>query len=237
MKNSLLLLWFFNRKRMINLEVYGNIPVNHAVLSEHLRDYSSLNDKIASMEKCGDIIRLKKGLYVVSPKISRKMLSSKLIANHLYGPSYVSFETALAFYGLIPEKVYAVRSAIFKRAKQFENAVGRFEYITVPQDYYSIGISHQTIENEYTCLLATPGKALCDTILATPNLRLQSAKAMQVYLEEDLRIDFSVLQSVDMEIIRQCAEVGRKKGELKILFDFFYNIDFGRQNIDRNRNI
>ncbi|MDR2058479.1 MAG: hypothetical protein LBP83_09430 [Dysgonamonadaceae bacterium] len=208
---------------MIDLEQYGNIPVNHAVLSEQLRDYRSPNDKIAAMERCGDIIRLKKGLYVVSPKISRKPLSTELIANHLYGPSYVSFETALAFYGLIPEKVYAVRSATFKRAKQYENTVGRFEYVTVPQKYYSIGINQQTVENEYTYLIAKPETALCDTILATPNLRLQSVKAMQVYLEEDLRIDFSGLQRVDCEIIRQCTEAGKKKEELGLLLNFLKN--------------
>jgi hypothetical protein len=202
---------------MVELEPYGNIPVNHAVLLEKLSDYRSPNDKIAAMEKRGDIIRLKKGLYVVPPKISRKPLSRELIANHLYGPSYVSFETALAFYGLIPEKVFVMRSTTFKRAKQFENAVGRFEYITVPQDYHSIGIKQQIVENEYTYLIASPEKALCDLILATPNLRLQSVKAMQVYLEEDLRVDFSVLQSVDTEIIRLCAEAGRKKGELGLL--------------------
>jgi predicted transcriptional regulator of viral defense system len=208
---------------MIDLEQYGNIPVNHAVLLEKLSDYRSPNDKIAAMGKRGDIIRLKKGLYVVSPKISRKPLSRELIANHLYGPSYVSLETALAFYGLIPEKVFAVRSATFKRAKRFENTVGRFEYITVPQDYYSIGIRQQIVENEYTYLIASPEKALCDLILVTPNLRLQSVKAMREYLEEDLRVDFSVLQSIDTEIIRLCAEVGRKKEELEQLLKLLSN--------------
>ncbi|MDR1345441.1 MAG: hypothetical protein LBK03_01890 [Bacteroidales bacterium] len=77
---------------MLELEQYKNIPMQHAVLWEKLRDYRSPNDKIATMEKRGDIIRLKKGLYVVSDKISRKPLSRELIANHLYGPSYVSFE-------------------------------------------------------------------------------------------------------------------------------------------------
>ncbi|MDR0699658.1 MAG: hypothetical protein LBG28_10650 [Tannerella sp.] len=205
------------------MEQYGNIPVNHAVLLEKLSDYRSPNDKIAAMGKRGDIIRLKKGLYVVSPKISRKPLSRELIANHLYGPSYVSLETALAFYGLIPEKVFAVRSATFKRAKRFENTVGRFEYITVPQDYYSIGIRQQIVENEYTYLIASPEKALCDLILVTPNLRLQSVKAMREYLEEDLRVDFSVLQSIDTEIIRLCAEVGRKKEELEQLLKLLSN--------------
>jgi hypothetical protein len=45
-------------------------------------------------------------------------------------------------------------------------------------------------------------------------------KAMSEYLEEDLRIDFSVLESVDAEIIRLCAEAGRKKEALKILMEF-----------------
>jgi predicted transcriptional regulator of viral defense system len=202
------------------LEKFGNIPIDTAVLCGIMNDYKFQRNKIASMEKRGDIVRLKKGLYVVSDKISRKALSRELIANHLCGPSYVSFETALAFYGLIPEKVFAVRSATFKRAKRFENAVGNFEYITVPPAYYPIGISQQTVDDEYTYMIATPEKALCDLILATPNLRLQSGKAMQAYLEEDMRIDFSAVEYWNIEIVRQCAEEGRKKGELTLLSEF-----------------
>jgi hypothetical protein len=43
---------------------------------------------------------------------------------------------------------------------------------------------------------------------------------MQAYLEDDLRIDFSAAQKIDTEIIRQCIEVGKKKGELKMLLKF-----------------
>lgn len=204
---------------MIELEKFYNIPLESAVLQNLMGKYKFPRNKVASLEKRGAIIRLKKGLYVVSTKISRKHLSRELIANHLYGPSYISFETALAFYGLIPERVFAVRSATFKRAKQFENETGFFEYITVPKNYYAIGITQQVVDNEYTYLLATPEKALCDLILATRNLRLQSVKAMQVFLEEDLRIDFSVLQHYDMEIIRQCMEAGRKREELGMLLN------------------
>jgi predicted transcriptional regulator of viral defense system len=92
---------------MNELEQFGNIPVDSTVLYGLIDRYKFKRNKVASMEKRGDIVRLKKGLYVVSDKISRKPLSRELIANHLYGPSYVSFETALAFYGLIPEKVFA----------------------------------------------------------------------------------------------------------------------------------
>lgn len=58
-----------------------------------------------NLEAAGKIIRLKKGLYVVDPKVSRIALSTEIIANHLYAPSYVSMQTALRYYGLIPEAV------------------------------------------------------------------------------------------------------------------------------------
>ena len=213
---------------MVALEHFRNIPFESSVLQNLLSNYKFPRNKVSALEKRGQIIRLKKGLYVVSDKISRNTLSRELIANHLYGPSYISFETALAFYGLIPEKVFAMRSATFKRAIRFENVVGNFEYITVQKKYYSIGISQQTVDNEYTYMLATPEKALCDLILATPNLRLQSVKAMQIYLEEDLRIDFDVLKSIDNEIIRQCIETGRKKRELMQLLLFLNDFTKGK---------
>jgi predicted transcriptional regulator of viral defense system len=199
---------------MIDLERYGNIPINHSALTEMLHDYQSPNDKISAMEKRGDIVRLKKGLYVVSDKISRKQISRELIANHLYGVSYISLETTLSHYGLIPEKVFAIRSITTKRAKQFENAFGCFEYVSMPTDYFSIGIRQQIVDNEYAYLIATLEKALCDLIIATPNLRIQSVKAMQTHLEDDLRIDFSAVENIDLDIIRQCIEFGRKKTEL-----------------------
>jgi hypothetical protein len=129
----------------------------------------------------------------------------------------------LSYYGLIPEKVFAIRSITTKRAKQFENAFGRFEYISMPADYFSIGIRQQIVDNEYAYLIATPEKALCDLILATPNLRLQSVKAMQSYLEDDLRIDFSAVQNIDLDIIRRCVEVGRKSEYLTRLLIFLEN--------------
>jgi hypothetical protein len=121
---------------------------------------------------------------------------------------------------LIPEKVFAIRSITTKRAKQFENAFGHFEYISVPTDYFSIGIRQQIVDNEYAYLIATPEKALCDLIIATPNLRIQSVKAMQTYLEDDLRIDFSAFQNIDLSIIKQCIVKGKKKGELRHLLKF-----------------
>ncbi|MDR2147080.1 MAG: hypothetical protein LBE91_11535, partial [Tannerella sp.] len=163
--------------------------------------------------------RIKNGLYIIPDKNNPYTISKELIANHLYGTSYISLETALSHYGMIPERVYTTRSMTTKRAKIFSTPLGNFEYKTVSADYFNIGIRQEIIENQYAFLIATPAKALCDMIVSTPNLRLQSIKAMQKYLTEDLRIDFEVLKTLDKNIVNQCIKVGKKKGELKLLLE------------------
>jgi predicted transcriptional regulator of viral defense system len=202
---------------MDNLEQIGIIPIDYAILRSLYSDYKSPRNKIANLEHEGKIIRLKRGLYVVSPDISKRLLSVELMANHIYGPSYVSMESALRYYGLIPEQVYVIRSMTASRSRKFKNPVGIFEYKTVDEDYYSIGISQQTVENKYTFLIATPEKALCDMITATPWLKIQSTKALKIYLNDDLRFETSGLENMDADIIRECIETGKKNNVLKLL--------------------
>ena len=194
----------------------SNIPVNSAVLKTLLSHLKYPKNKITDLEKSGELIRLKKDLYVSS----KSNISKELIANHLYGISYISLETALSHYGMIPERVYSVRSVTTKRSKKFSTPLGIFDYVIVPEDYYSIGIRMEIVENKYAFLIAEPTKAICDMIVATSNLRLQSVKAMQAYLEEDLRLDFSEFMILDRDIVRQCIETGKKKTELIQLLKF-----------------
>ena len=202
---------------MERLKNLGVIPVNKDILYSLYSDLKFPENKIANLKRNGLIIRIKRDLYVVSPKVHHQEISSELVANHLYRPSYVSLETALAHYGLIPERVYLMRSVCTKMHKRYDTPLGQFEYVKVPEKYFQIGVKQKIIDKSYCFLIASPEKALCDLILCTNNLRLQSVKAMQKYLEEDLRIDFDVLQSIDAEIIRQCIEAGRKKRELTLL--------------------
>lgn len=197
-----------------NLEQFGIVPVDFAALTTVLNDYKAPKNKVSAMEKSGDLIRLKKGLFIVSPEVNGQTISRELVANHLYGPSYVSLESALSFYGLIPEKVYAVRSVTTRLSKEYVTPLGNYEYVTVPEDYYQIGIRQEIVDNQYAYLIAAPEKAICDMIATTRNLRLQSVKAMQVYIEEDLRIDLSVFDKYDTDIIRKCIATGKKPVEL-----------------------
>lgn len=171
------------------------------------------------MEKSDQLIRLKKGLYVVAPDYSKMEISRELIANHLYGPSYLSLESALSYYGLIPERVYNVRSVTAKRARKYSTPLGAFEYRTVPVDYFPIGIQQEETDSKSMFLIAAPEKALCDMMVLTSGLRLQSEKAVKTYLEENLRIDLPEACTIigrtwNTEIVRECIETGKKKTEL-----------------------
>lgn len=195
------------------LNQFGVIPINYGVLASQLTDYKSPRQKIVELEKEGSLIRLKRGLYVVSPKISGKLLSIELIANHIYGPSYVSMESALRYYGLIPEKTYSVDSMTIKRSREFDNAIARFKYTYCPSSYYAIGINQVTKEG-FSFLIASPEKALCDLIIYTPQLRLRSMIALQEYLRDDLRLDMDEFFKMDIAIFQQCALHNRKSEEL-----------------------
>jgi hypothetical protein len=108
---------------------------------------------------------------------------------------------------------------VTKRAKKFTTPVGNFEYIRSTVEYFEIGLRQIPINNQYTFLMASPEKALCDLICYTPGLRIQSAKAMTAYLDEDMRIDLSDIEKWDLEIINQAIQVGKKRGELKLLLE------------------
>lgn len=195
------------------LNQFGVIPIDYGVLASQLTAYKSPRQKIGELEKEGSLIRLKRGLYAVSPKISGKLLSTELIANHIYGPSYVSLESALRYYGMIPEKTYSVDSMTIKRSRKFDNSIARFKYTYCPPSYYSIGIK-QVMKEGFSFLIASPEKALCDVIIYTPQLRLRSMIAFQEYLIDDLRLDMDEFIKMDISIFEECALHNKKSEEL-----------------------
>jgi hypothetical protein len=202
------------------LEQLGIVPVDYSVLRTLFSEYKFPKNKVAALEDEGKLIRLKKGMYVPSPEVTSELLSLELIANHLYGPSYVSMESALRYYGLTPEQVSLVRSIAVGRSKTFENSLGTFQYIHTDNDYYSIGIDQRKVDDKYTFLIASPEKALCDMMVATSRLYFQSVKSVGIYLEQDLRFEMDALPTLDTSIIEQCATLGKKNRSLEYLLKF-----------------
>ena len=140
-----------------------------------------------------------------------------MIANHLYGPSYVSLEFALSYFGLIPEGVADVTSVTTKRAKTFRNSLARFSYQRLPTRYYAQGIQQLKVSEKISFMIAEPEKALCDWLVLTPNLKIYSSKTMRILLLEDLRLDEEKLSELSPTKIHQYAQAGSKTNILTCL--------------------
>ena len=180
----------------------GNTPFPSSVIASFYPETKQVSDKARRLEQEGRIVRLKRGLYVRSAEDGASLIPS-LIANHLYGPSYVSMQTALRHYGLIPERVYETQSLTLKHSRTFDTPIGRFSYLSCPADYFPIGI-RQEKEGDATYLIASPEKALCDLLLKTAGVNIFNTNDLGAYLETDLRFDMDALKHFDTEILAAC---------------------------------
>jgi len=195
------------------IEIRKHLPdtvFTHDLLEGILRDkVSNINVKIANMVKKGELVRLKRGVYILGAEYRRSPLDMIGIANVLYAPSYVSFEYALSYYGLIPERVYEITSATSRLKKSFDTPLGRFTYRPLPPQAYAIGIDWLFDERHGGRLIATPEKALCDKIRADRGIGKLSQQKLAEYLDLDLRIDMDRLYDLDSRLILRIAEVYR----------------------------
>lgn len=201
------------------LAKYGNIPVSAATLALDFPDIRKSGQKLALLERNGEIIRLKRGLYVCPESVTGKTLSLELIANRLLTPSYVSMSTALRYYGLIPEAVYVAQSMTTKESREYESPVGKFEFTSMKRDAFNVGIRNVE-ENGYSFLIASPEKALCDLIANTHSLLLRYTKEAIEYLEEDIRLDMEVFYNLNPSVFERYINAnGKKSTSIKTLLN------------------
>ncbi|MCD8205604.1 MAG: hypothetical protein LUD29_03215 [Clostridia bacterium] len=154
-----------------------------AELKEKYGDHSDVYGKIAREVKRGNLISVSHGIYETD-----RNTDGRYLAGCIYGPSYLSFEFALAEYDLIPEAVYSFTSATFSKNKRkfYKNEFGNFSYRDIPRDAYPFGYRLRQ-EGEYTCQMASPEKALCDKLYIMPPVR--SVRDIKYMLFENLRIE------------------------------------------------
>jgi len=136
----------------------------------------TIRSQLSRWAKFGKLIELRKGYYLLPQKL-RKFPPLFYIANVIYMPSYISLQSALSFYNLIPEAVYSITSVTTRTTYEINNKVGNFIYRKIKNDlffdYVSINI------NDYPVFIAKPEKALLDTVyidhVEEKSLRLQNS--------------------------------------------------------------
>jgi hypothetical protein len=206
------------------IEQYEEEPLTRQIMMDLLQDYQRPYDKINELVKKGQLTPVKNGLYIPGPNTKTLKPGPFLVANHLRGPSYVSMEAALSYWGLIPERVYEVGSVTTKTAKAYSTPLGKFSYFRAPLPYYAFGIKSVALTARQVVLMASPEKALCDKIVMTSGILFRSIKQVQEFLIDDLRIDEEQLQALDAGEILSWIDNAPKKSSLTLLVKMLGNL-------------
>ncbi len=112
----------------------------------------------------GEILSIRRGLYCLAPRYQKKPVSVYALSQRIYGPSYVSLETALRYHGWIPEAVYACTCSSYGNAKNFNTPLGLFSYKRVPQKAFYAGVERCADASGNVCFMASAVKALADYV-------------------------------------------------------------------------
>jgi len=180
-------------RKAINREEF-----DYQVLMTCLKGYSRPRDKITDLMRKKQIIRVKKGLYIFGQEYRKRPYSREILANLIYGPSYISLEYALSYHGLIPERVESLTSVTTGRSRIFTTPVGLFTYRMIPLPAFQTGMTRIELDDGGAFLIATREKALVDKIFIDRDAERRTLKGLEEYLFENLRIDPVLLGRLDI---------------------------------------
>lgn len=192
--------------------------IDYTFLMDCLKEYKSPRSKLTSLLKKGEVIRIKKGLYLFGKDYRKAPYSPEIIANKIYGPSYVSREYALSYYGLIPEHVHEVTSVSIKRSRHFDTPIGRFSYEHLPDQLYKIGFNLVVVRDRSTALIATPEKALVD-LLYLRSVHPETIDELSELLFDDLRLDESLVRRMHIGFFNEILKI-KKMPALELLIEW-----------------
>ena len=175
--------------------------ITNSIAKNNLSEYSNKNNKISRDIRDGKLFKIITGLYETDPNTP-----GYLLAGSIYGPSYISFEYALSYYGLIPERVSTITCATCdkKKKKEYNTDFGTFTYRDVPVLAYPEEIILKE-ENNYSYQIATPEKALCDKLYTLAPLN--NYTNLENMLFNDLRIDEEEFNKLNVDKIERLSEL------------------------------
>jgi hypothetical protein len=165
---------------------------------------------LAFLEKQG--ILLRRNQYAFS-----QGFDPLIAANLIVTPSYVSFEAALSFYGLIPERTQVILSVVEGRPQIISTPAGNFEYVSQSRALFALGMN-LLIDNGKSLAIASPEMALLGT-LAKAKLRKETITPTQIlnYLVDGLRIDSDDLAKLSVKKMRAMAPLYRNRAPSKLI--------------------
>lgn len=176
---------FFSVKEIVTLEPSSD-DVRYALVKRAIAD--------------GDILKIKRGLYTLSQLYRKTGINPLSAAQLIYGPSYISLESALSVHGWIPEGVRDITCVTLRPPKEFDTPIGHFSYVRIPQKILYAGVSRSTDNEEQCWLIASPLKALSDYVYChklnwtSKDPLIESLRIEEDQLSEIPQADFDELE-------------------------------------------
>lgn len=170
-----------------------------SMLLDELNTYRDPFGKISRLCKDEELYQLTRGIYTTD-----KNVTGAVFAPVIYGPSYLSFDYALAYHGFIPEAVHTYTSATCLKGKKksYTNYFGDYTYRDVPNQVFSLEVKF-CYEQSYIYVIATGEKALCDKLYT--QLPVKNMQELEEMLFNDLRIDKEVFEKLDWNCMLDLA--------------------------------
>jgi predicted transcriptional regulator of viral defense system len=183
------------------IETVGEEPVfETGLLLAGEIDPAHVQRQLSRWAQAGRLYQLRRGLYALAPPYQKVRPHPFLVANRLMQASYVSLQSALAHYSLIPEYVPVTTSATSGRPGRWETPLGSYEFRHVQPDFLR-GFRRTPLGAGQEAFVATPEKALLDLVYFEP------ASDSPEYLNE-LRLQH--LEGVSLDELRREAETSGK---------------------------
>ena len=187
------------------LENAPSVELDYGFVMECLKAYQNPRVKLHHLLKIGAVIRVKKGIYIFGKNFAKHPYCPEVLANMIFGPSYVSLEWACQFYRLIPEKVTTITSVTTKRSKTFSTPIGLYSYDHIHEEAFSVGMTLVRFSEKQQALVSTKEKALID-LLCVRRGYFQSSKHFKETLFDDLRVEEDDLKRLDLTSVKSIYE-------------------------------
>jgi hypothetical protein len=200
-------------------QVLSDVQLSRLISGSNQRRYNLVNRAM----KAGELIRLRRGLYLLPDKYRSQPCHPYALAQRLVPGSYVSLETALAYHGWIPEAVYTTASVVpTRKAKDFNyEPLGRFTFHPLKiQAGNFLELVERVELGKQIALIASPGRALLDLVC----LNKMEWQGLD-WLVEGMRVDEDLLGRVTGVELRTLKHVYKHKwvndfiSELEIALD------------------
>jgi len=173
------------------LKLIGEEPIfKSSLLMTGNISTSSVQLQLSRWVSEGKILQIKRGLYAVAKPYRNKEPHPFLIANMIKKASYISLQSALEYYDIIPEYVPKITSVTTGRPEEVNIKLGKFIFKHLKKELFW-GYKEQEIVKSTSIFIATPEKALLDLLYFTPDsdnvpyieeLRLQSTEKIDIEL-------------------------------------------------------